>query len=421
MTPSRAVAAALLFALAQLPAAHAGVVVVDPQGGPGGGQLLQSALNAAQSGDILLLRPGDYTDKDILLPGKLVSLVADAGGAQVTLRRLQILLPGLHGTLLVRGIRAEPPQVIATKGPGIETGGGFGLPVVPWFEDCTAFANPMDPDGPGGQPAAPAYGMVLQFTSPAVLVRCEATGSPGLDAGVGWTGATGGGGGLLFAGMAAAVEGTFTGGAGGDGPVVAPVGADGGHGVAFPFGIVDVMGCTLRGGDEGAGNDASVKPGAGLWTTAGQPALRDVDAEAGAVVGSGTPVADVVSTKPVTLFPAATRGLAMPGVVREGEVATLAVHGQPGDDVFAHLSAGASVLSFPSKQGALVLASTLPAPLFLGRILDPAGTLEIPITMPALPAGFDGFVLYMQAFMRPAGGGLVTGSGSACVWLDATL
>jgi hypothetical protein len=45
--------------------ARAEVIVVDPGGGPGGAALLQAAIDAAVSGDILVLRPGDYSS----LPG----------------------------------------------------------------------------------------------------------------------------------------------------------------------------------------------------------------------------------------------------------------------------------------------------------------------------------------------------------------
>jgi hypothetical protein len=414
--------ASIVTALVLQPAARAGVIVVDPQGGHGGGAQLQLAIGAAQSGDIILLRPGVYTDVDVFVPGgKLISIVADAGGAQVTLRRLTVAAPGLNATLLLRDLRLEPPQAIGTKGPGLEITATLGLDVSLWIEGCTAFGNPVDPDGAGGLPATPAPGILLPLLTRQVVVRCEATGSAGLDAGVGWTGAIGGGAGLQVAGQAVVHECSFTGGAGGDGPLVAPVGADGGHGLVIPFIYLSLMDCTLQGGDEGAGNDASVKPGSGLSAGGAVFSLRGVVAQAGNVVGSGTPAADIVSTNLPTIFPAVPRGLELPGVVREGESTAVSVRGEAGDAVFAHVSLGATILNLPAKQGAFVLATALPAPLFLGAITDPSGTLDVPFTMPDLPAGTDGGVLFVQAFMAPTVGGIVIGSGSGFVWLDATL
>jgi hypothetical protein len=414
--------AALLTSFAFLPAAHAGVIVVDPLGGPGGGALLQSAIDTAQPGDIILLRAGDYTDLEISVPGKPLSIVADAGGAQITLRRLRVFPASTESTTLVRGVRAEPPPALASSGPGagITIGGGFFPPGATWLEDSTAFANPVDIDGPGGFPGNSQAGISVIFSQRVVIVRCEATGSAGLDAAEATATTSTGGAGLELFASGAIHECTFTGGAGGDGSV--PFLANGGSGADLGFGLSAFMDCTLQGGDEGDGNGASVQPGAGLVIGGSAfPSLRGVVATAGAVVGSGTPVADIVNPANATIFPAAPRGLQVPAPLREGEASALSVHGVQGDAVFVQASTGASHFNVPSKQGAYVLASALPAPLFLGGITDPSGTLVVPIHVPALPAGLDGQVIFLQSFMAPTEGGVVLGSGSAFVWIDATL
>src|SRR5262245_18147450 len=190
-------------------AVRADVLVVDPQGGPGGA-LLNATLAGAQDGDILLLKPGDYTDAEVTAAGKLVSLVADAGGAQITLRRL-VVTPSFHyGTILVRGIRAEPLPVPASLASGLIAGGTFETPTTFWLEDCTVFGNPVDPDGPGPFQPLPGNALTVGNVTRAVVVRCEATGAAGLDAPPGGKGATGGGAGASLNGNVVVDECTFT-------------------------------------------------------------------------------------------------------------------------------------------------------------------------------------------------------------------
>jgi len=74
----------------------------------------------------------------------------------------------------------------------------------------------------------------------------------------------------------------------------------------------------------------------------------------------------------------------------------------------------------PAKQGVFLLDAVLPSPVFAGPITDPGGALQLAFQMPSLPPGMDGSIVFLQSAMAPAGGGVVTGSGSALVWLDST-
>jgi len=85
-----------------------------------------------------------------------------------------------------------------------------------------------------------------------------------------------------------------------------------------------------------------------------------------------------------------------------------------------YVGTGSSLASLKSKQGAFLLDAVLPTAIFAGPITDPGGALDLGFQMPTLPPGTDGMLLFLQAAMTVAGGGLVTGSGSALVWVDDT-
>ena len=416
---SARISIAFVVALTLVLDARADVIVVDPQGGPGGGLLLQQAIDSAHDGDILLLRPGDYTDIDVVVSGKLLSLVADAGGAQVTLRRLTVVPPFVVGTPLVRGVRAEPPPQAANLGSGLIAGGPVSTATTMWLEDCTAFGNPVDADGPGPFPTLPGAGMTVGFVTRAIVVRCEGTGSDGQNEASGAV-ATAGGAGISTDGNVVIDECTFTGGAGGDGQANPLYGSDGGPGAITNAGVAWLMGCTLQGGDEGADNDESVQAGAGLFVGLGGVYLRDVAALPGDVDGLGTPGVpiDAEASELISLFPAAPRGLSVPAPLREDLDSVLSAHGEPGDAVFVWIASEATIHNLPGKQGAFLLSSPLPAPVLLGVITDPSGTLDVTFHVPLLPAAQDGAVLFLQSAMAPAAGGVVLGSGTAFVWID---
>ncbi len=181
--PLRPFAAAVaLCATVLAGAANAGVIVVDPGGGPGGGALLQAAIDGAVDGDILLLRAGDYSDQDVTLTGKRLALVNDAGGLEVTLRRLTVTLPSGGGAVLLRGLTSSPPAVDTTAGAALSVTGTFATTTFAvWIEDCVATGGQAGVDGSGGLPTFAYSGIVLAFVPRAVVIRCTARGADGFD------------------------------------------------------------------------------------------------------------------------------------------------------------------------------------------------------------------------------------------------
>jgi hypothetical protein len=406
--------------------ARAGVIVVDPGGGPGGAALLQAAISAAQPGDILLLRPGDYSS----LPGghpqivdKSLSLVVDGPPGSVVLSGLRIASSSPAFRLLLRGLHVAPAPLIALDGGGVDLSGDGNF----WFEDCV-FAGSL---APSGSPVPGLRGTMFSGNFPELmLVRCTLLGGDGPDEVPGVSAAVAGapGADLQSAAFTMSIhECTIRGGRGGDGDPFAGGGsttADGGSGLVLIGSLpVSILESTIVGGDEGAANPAATKPGSGITASIANIKHRDSVIQAGAVNGSGTPADDITigCCVGVEAFPAAGRGLSVPSPLREGEGALLHAHGEVGDGVWILLGLDYGLTQFDKYQGHLVLESTLPQLVFLGTITAPSGAIDHPFHMSTLPAGTDGFLVEMQSIMTPTGGGALMGSGTALVWLDASI
>ena len=414
-----------LFLLVAGAAARATVLIVDPSGGPGGAALLQAAIDAAQDGDILLLRPGDYGSvpgSHPQLVGKSLALIVDGPPGSVVLAGLSIGSSDPATQMLVRGLRVEPAPLVAQDGGAVElTGKG-----TYWFEDCV-FTGSL---ASSGKPV-PGLDVFLQaFVFPTLtLVRCTISGADGPDEvpGVSPAGAGAPGAIMQFSFQTSIHECTIRGGRGGDGDPFASGGsstADGGPGLAavsvYPMSF---LGSTILGGDEGENNPAATKPGAGISCSFVIIDRRDSVFQAGAINGAGTPADDMAFGPGVGViaYPASTRSMSVPSPLREGESSLLHAQGEVGDDVWIYLGLGSGLDPVMNAQGNIVLEDALPSPSFLGTITDPSGVLDYPFQMPNLPPGLDGFLIYMQSAMTRVGGAPVVGSGTALTWLDSSL
>lgn len=423
MSTSRILLPVLVACL--LPAAAADVIVVDPAGGPGG-PLLQAALDAAQPGDILLLKPGDYT---ALAPahvsGKGLALVGDPDENPVKLPAL--LADGVPAgeALVVGGLMIEPPYEGGWDFLFRLTGEG-----TLWVQDCEARGMDAWPDvealqsGPltlAGQP-----GIVVAGTGEAVLSRSVFSGGRGLDATTGPAGevfaATAGGNAVTAqASRVALVSSQGHGGDGGSGAWSPPFQPNGGAGVAAFGGWALVLGGDWRGGDELDAVPASSRPGAGASFACETAALRDVILEAGAVHGDGVPVPDLEALfSVVSTWPAPARLLDVPSPLRELDTADMLIKGEVGDVAWLFVSTAPGSLGLPARQGWWLLdPATPPLALHLGAISAPTGQLDLALGVPPLPPGEDGVVLFMQLAVLDALGEPLLGTASATAWISA--
>jgi hypothetical protein len=317
---------------------------------------------------------------------------------------------------LVRGL-----SLAALPVPGIHfvlEGAG-----VSWAEECTSQASDDLPGAFAGEPG------LYVANGAAVVVRCELRGSAGADAATGpagenWT-ATGGRSGLDAVGCRLAVHATVaTGGAGGDGANDG-IPAFGGTGLAtIGAGHYSVLGGIFTGGDEGVDNSLATKPGYGAFFLFSAAAdVRDATMVAGAVNGAGTPVPALSGAfTTITTYAAALRELEISSPVRELAAATVTVSAVPGDMLSIFVTTAPGVQAMPSKQGSSVIGDPAAAVLVpLGVVTDPSGVLSTELVLPRLPAGVEGMVLYTQLGVVGAAGEALLGTGSALVWLSATL
>jgi hypothetical protein len=409
----------VLLALGLLVAApaRADVIVVDPQGADGSA-VLKAALQAAQPGDILLLKAPSYLGAEprLLVDTPDLTLVAEPALGRVLIPPLLVkdLVDG--GTLLLRGVDAT------TTAEDFD-GENFGAlrfvdsPRTTVWAENSRFAGHTEPTGLG-MPAIAAGAASL------ALVRCTVLGGAGAD------GDAPSGDVAVRLGIGATMVETLVldselhGGDSGPGldslPIVTTQGGDG----LIANGDVFVAGSLVTGGTEGADNDSHPGQGGDGIAVIGFGAevlvhVRDSTLLGGPVQGLGQPgVPSSVPPLAYGEYASAWRSLELPGLVREHQPAALLATGQPGDVVF--VLAGSSVLlgkALNGPEGALIFdLKQLPAPLALGTI-PAGGSLALSFTLPDLPPGLDGLRLFVQGIFLGAEGATL-GGASAMAWIS---
>ena len=149
-----------------------------------------------------------------------------------------------------------------------------------------------------------------------------------------------------------------------------------------------------------ASGGAAGSGGFGFFGPDGQPG---VPGQALSIVG-----ATVAST-----LPGPVKRLTADGLWRSGVPETITFVGTPGDLVFLVVSTKAGFRPVPGKQGVLLLGG-MPSVQPLGAI-GPGGTLSTTI-LPTLPAGWDGRVLHLQAWLaQPDGQNILTGPSTTTI------
>lgn len=396
-----------LFTITSLAPLQGQVRVVDAAGGPGAEFTnLRAATLAANDGDVLLVRSGNYAiGQGPQLSGKGLILMAD-DGAQVATTHIeisdvpatsQVLLRGIH----VQSVSGEGPLAVAlarNQGPL-------------WLEGCSV-ETPLALDhGQGGVQAVSCAALVLvrttlQGPNPAPFL-------PGPHSLFCFESRT-----HLFESL---IQGTRV-----DRSLAfAPTGA-----VDIVGGFLAAHGSEIRGAD---GRDGALFlcPESGfdglVLRSAAQAELFDTLLSGGAA-GGGTPaiscapVVDgqasiVADGSTLSLGAPAARSLSIPSPVRSNQSVQATLVGQPGESVWIRTSARAGQgLRSSLWDGELLLAAPR-AGQFVG-VIPASGTLVVTRPAPSIAGGADSLVLFAQAFFRASGGRFRASSPSTLVVLD---
>lgn len=414
------------------------VWVVDDDGGQGTDFVdLQPALNAANDGDTILVRPGLYGGFELV--GKSVSIAAEIDGSAIVLGSGAVRdLPAGHSATL-RGLR-----IVGTSASAIELTDCAGLV---WLEACVLRGDQGD-----GFVGSPTFhpdghpGALVEACASAVFMRCTFEGGDGADfAPVFSTRGDGGDGVCATDTRVTAYECVLTGGNGGSvaSALVPDDGGRGGLGLALDDGSAMASDCRFQGGIGGVGGFTSGIPtvcGAGGdgGDALGQhaPATGSVDVKLLACTfspgapGASFDPASCPSGSPghsTAIVLGSIDGLVGPPVshradspVRAGEPITFTIGGEPGAFVVLGIAAGPADLFVPDFNGSLLLDGNafVLFPGFIGNdgsltSVFPGGVAVAPgtaLTVHTQPALFVASTL-----------ALTIGSGSWLTVLDPSL
>lgn len=413
-----------LFAIAPSPRAE--VILVSPGLDPNAD--LQAAVQAAASGDTLILMPGAWS-----FPGPIdgpVELKLFGKGLTV------LAAPGTHPELWSAYIHGlSPGEQVVIRGIDFKTKAlGFLTSSAVWVNGCAGPVWIEDSDIMSGDQASSGTifganpglaGVTIWDSESVILVRCTLRGGKGandFDSPFHPTPATGGGAGLLVdtSRRVTAFECVIQGGTGGLGGTLSPGAASGpGLAVATLSALGAGGGVTVAGGSVTGADSTGVAPGDGVLVGIAAPVwLRDVAVAAGTGVGSASDIDAPPGT--VTLLPAPPRSLQMPATLHETANGTMIIDGVQGDLVALFASLKGALQFFPGKQGAFLLGSPLSASFVLGPNPVPGGHWSINFGAPSLPPAVQSVTVLLQLVVHDGTQVLFEG-GSAITILDSAL
>lgn len=400
-------ACVIALVVAPLGTAANQVLTVDPAGGPGSYTQIQSAVDVAQEGDIVLVHPGTY-DAVVVL-GKSVAILADSQGAAVpapTVASVEIANLSAAQSVTVRGLRVD---------------------VLAFANDFRVYAH--DNDGsviledvevaPGLLANGPnAAAILVEKCKRVAVTRCSAVGFLGFataNGGIPPSPAV-----RCIDSTVALYDGSYTGGDGADAELslqftqVIP-GQVGGAGVIVDGGTLLVAGASVTGGSGGDGyffNTCHAERDGGPGVNVdGAAVVFDAILSGGSPGAPAAACPSVASTGPastitmgsLTTLAESYRALEVTSPNPVGSIATTTVHGVPGELAILLISFAPDGTYVPGLKGTLIGAA--PLLVFVLGPLPASGVLSFGVVIPpGVPAGFDGFHLYEQVAVPGADG-----------------
>ncbi len=377
------------------------------------GMHLQAAIDGAQAGDTLLVKPGSYPS-GAFIGGKGLQLVADtqlgvsiAGGVQV-----QNTPPGEHVVLSGLAVQGAPwsgvgtglgLRVANTNGPlridncsflGTEVGGGAWLLAA---ADVVANSSAIKGNNSaswGPIPASNDAGSGLVSSGGKLaLFSCNVRGAPGVDADVWADGQHGGRGATVGSWEFYAARTSFTGGPGGRPFGSCTFGGNGGRGLNYGGATVaNVLGSMFDGGAGALGNNCFC-----ATCLNGHPGQ--------ALVGA------------VNVIASYTTRLDAPRVAREGQTVSITITAQPNVRAFLLASRAPAHQFNAAYKGPLLVRAPYALRMSLGAMTS--NSIQAQVTLPALPAGTESETWFLQAFTRSQASGFHAGEARSLVILDS--
>ena len=405
----------------------AGVLVVDPAGGPGVYTQIQAAVDAALDGDVLLVKSGSYTG--FLVNQKSLSIVGDTN-AVVT----------ISGGVRVRSLPASGMVLLANlsaSGTPDTGNSSFGL----WCSDNQGFVRVESCSFTGASSVsyttngADAWSGARVVLSPRVSFSgtdlLGGTGAPGWDPSQGHSGA-----GLEVESSSVSFHDCLlSGGDGHDnvyGQPDASHGGDGCHGLASTLYFSN---SAIQGGDGGDGTSVYFvlyalggDAGDGLDLTGSLARIHGTTCFAGQP-GTGFPSGGAdglpglarrgANGQYLDLTAPAIPAL-LPTPARESTSPEMQVTGSPGSHVYLLMADAPAFGLALNGVGMRLVHGGQPSPMqFLGDV--PAlGTLIQRIRLPALPPGVQSATSFIQVLVETTGGLRVYGPSGTLVVLDSS-
>jgi hypothetical protein len=436
--------------------AHADVRVVAPTGAPF--TEIQAAVDAANDGDVVLVKAGTYAS--FVIRNQEVAVIADTGHVVLVDGAIRVSGVGATRSVLIVGLKAtgrESPSASTRHGLFARNCAGS-LRIV----GCELRGAPLNTFafGPGPQSNYPqplpscyeGQGAWVERCADVAFVGCTLQGSdaqPTLGyGGFGtrpYAGATDGGHGIYGdSSQIALLDSTFHGGRSGlgygFGPICEPAPFAGpatgymgiaGDGCRTQSSFVFASACTFTGaagwpptclfqcfceapsdGGHGFVNDAApgphfrldgaLVPGMGAPPN-GSPCPCGIG---GNFCNPNDPpgIAGQPSQGPVTTLAGSARRMTGPSVVREGAQATVTFHGEPGDRVELFVNDRPGFLFLLGLRGVNLVQRTRPMLAMQVGTIGTGGTLVHTWTVGDLGAGVEARVQHMQAVMTDGAG-----------------
>lgn len=394
--------------------------------GPGGAyNTIQSAVDAANDGDVILVKPASTPYKGFTINNKSLYIVGDGSpGAIVSINEaIKVYNLQANKFLVLSNMTMDPDPVTFGFPPNqheaITLNTNFGSIRI---MDCHLIGN--DGEHVNNTACYPKPAVIAIQSKDVCFARCFIRGGHGLESlGTMYAYSAGKQGVYANSCSIALYDCTIIGGDGGATSAIGSTGAEGADGYYdFGTGFLFASGCGFVGGDGGDAMQVGGDAGHGVHLSpSAQAKMLDCSYQGG--VGgfgivypgkNGQPIygGDVFKRK------GAARFFTTPGLVREKKKFDLELKGELGDLTALCTSPMPGGMYAHDLKGQWLLSLFHPVTLLVLGPVNNAGELVFNISIPDLGASFDAFPLEMQSVFRASNGEVILGPSQSLVVLE---